>query len=220
MNKLIYIMNFFNNLLDFIKILVKRKSLSWNKIENYIEECEISEGVKIYGNHRIVKATIEKGTYISYNSHISYTKIGKFCSIGANLVCGWGVHPLDGISTSPVFYSTSRQAGFTLSETNKIAERKLITIGNDVFIGANATILDGVSIGDGAVIGAGTVVSKDIPPYAIAVGCPIKIIKYRFSPEIIQKLLDIKWWNFEDLTIIEKEFFNVEKFVSEVKIEP
>lgn len=68
-------------------------------------------------------------------------------------------------------------------------------IGNDVFIGANVTILDGITIGDGAVIGASAVVSKDIPPYAIAVAVPAKVIKYRFDEQTIQKLQEKEWWN-------------------------
>ena len=106
-----------------------------------------------------------------------------------------------------MFYSVSKQNGFSLTNKNKIKEQKEIRIGNDVFIGANVTILDGVTIGDGAVIGAGAVVVKDIPPYAVAVGVPAKVIKYRFTPEQIKALLEIKWWDFD-----ETELQNVEKY--------
>lgn len=71
-------------------------------------------------------------------------------------------------------------------------------IGNDVWIGRDVTILPSVNIGDGAVIGTGAVVNRDIPPYAIAVGVPAKVIKYRFTPDEIEKLLKIKWWNWTD----------------------
>src|SRR5690606_35624172 len=99
--------------------------------------------------------------------------------------------------------------------TDKIVERKHIYIGNDVFIGMNVTILDGIRIGDGAVIGAGAMVSKDIPPYAIAVGNPIRIIRYRFNDELIKKLLEIKWWDWEKskLTSVERDFDNIEEFI-------
>ena len=102
-----------------------------------------------------------------------------------------------------------------LNDVFSISPTEDIVYGNDVFIGANVTILDGVTIGDGAVIGAGAVVSKDIPPYAIAVGCPIRILKYRFEPEQIDKLLKIKWWEFEDdkLKDVEKLFFEVNEFI-------
>lgn len=172
-------------------------------------------------------ASIEQNSYIgdySYmaiNGHLRMVKVGKFCSIGPNLLAGYGVHPLDGVSTSPMFYSTMCQNGTTLSETDKIVEQKPINIGNDVFIGANVTILDGVKIGDGAVIGAGSVVSKDIPPYAIAVGCPIKILRYRFPEDTINKLLELKWWNMreEKLPLVEQYFFDIEKFIKECEKE-
>ena len=159
---------------------------------------------------------IGRYTYIATNSNISRTTIGKFCSIGPNFFCGWGEHPINGISTAPMFYSTKKQNGVTLSAQDKFEEHRHITIGNDVFIGANVTVLDGITIGDGAVIGAGAVVSKDIPPYAVAVGCPIQVIKYRFNEKQIDALKKIEWWNFNDdkLKEVEKYFYNVEGFIN------
>lgn len=170
---------------------------------------------KIYPKARLYNSIIGNYTYIAENSIINNTIIGKFCSIGPNLISGWGIHPTDGISTHPMFYSSRKQNGMTLSSVDKIEELLTISIGNDVFIGMNVIILDGVTIGDGAVIGAGAVVSKNIPPYAIAVGSPIKIISYRFNEEIIGKLLNIKWWNFndEDLSLIEKHFFDINEYL-------
>ena len=125
-------------------------------------------------------------SYIANNSRITNARIGKFCSIGPNFSCGLGIHPTNGISTSPMFYSISKQNGITLTKDNKMEETKQTNVGNDVFIGANVTVLDGVTIGDGAVIGAGAVVVKDIPPYAIAVGVPAKVVKYRFEKDKIE----------------------------------
>lgn len=178
---------------------------------------KISDKALMQSPSSITESTIGDYTYGAIYSHISMTDIGKFCSIGPNLLCGWGLHPTNGISTAPMFYSTMKQNGTTLSETNKVVERKRITIGNDVFIGANVTILDGVTIGDGAIIGAGAVINKDIPPYAVAVGCPVRIVKYRFPEDIIEKLLEIQWWNFseEHLKQVEEQFFDVESFVKE-----
>lgn len=183
--------------------------LSWS------DDTTVGKNVLLYPLYHISESSIGDYTYIAQNSFISMTTIGKFCSIGPNLVCGWGIHPTDGISTSPMFYSTREQNGITLSNTDKIEERKPISIGNDVFIGANVTVLDGVTIGDGAIIGAGAVVSKYIPPYAIAVGCPIKIIRYRFDEEKIKALRKIEWWNFdeEQLKQVEELFFDVDKFI-------
>jgi len=128
---------------------------------------------------------------------------------------GWGMHPINGLSTSPIFYSTSNQAGWSLSKEDKFVESAPVHIGNDVFIGANVTILDGITIGDGAVIGAGAVVSKNIPPYAVALGCPIKIVRYRFDEDTVEKLLKKKWWDgdMETLNKVEQMFFDAEKFL-------
>ena len=155
-------------------------------------------------------------SYIAGNSRISNARFGKFCSIGPNFSCGLGIHPTNGISTSPMFYSIAKQNGITLTKENKIEETKQTNVGNDVFIGANVTVLDGVKIGDGAVIGAGAVVVKDIPPYAIAVGVPAKVVKYRFEKDKIEKLLQIRWWDWEQLKLqsIENDFFDLDKFIN------
>lgn len=196
-----------------LKIL--HKPISWGMFSNSTSMLKVGKNVMFSSPYKIHNAYIGDYTYIAMNSIISETDIGKFSSIGPNVFCGWGIHPTNGLSTAPMFYSTKKQNGVTYSESDKIEERKRITIGNDVFIGANVTILDGVTIGDGAIIGAGAIVSKDIPPYAIAVGCPIKIIRYRFTEEQIDALLRIQWWNWDiaDLKEVEQMFFDVDAFI-------
>ncbi len=209
---------------EFIRKIAKRfvlfalpelKKVDLDFIKKSIINSEIAETAKVYSPYNINNSHIGAYTYIAPNSQISYATIGKFCSIGPDFKCGWGIHPTKGISTSPMFYSTYKQNGITLSEKNKIEERKQIKIGNDVFIGRNVTVLDGITIGDGAVIGAGAVVSKDIPPFAIAVGSPIKVIRYRFTEEQRNKLMEIKWWDFneENLKEVEKYFFDIDIFL-------
>ena len=156
-------------------------------------------------------------SYIAKNCTINHCTIGKFCSIGPNFCCGLGIHPTNGVSTAPMFYSTMKQNGFSLCKKNKIEESLHTSIGNDVFIGANVTVLDGVKIEDGAVIGAGAVVVKDVPPYAVVVGVPARIIKYRFDQQTIGELLKRKWWDgsLEDLSKVERLFWDVEEFLSE-----
>lgn len=201
-------------------INVDTKDFAWHQFTNKVYECKISPKSKLYSPYHLDYVTIGDYSYIANNSWVSRVDIGKFCSIGMNFVCGRGIHPINGISTSPYFYSINKQNGASISATNKVEERKWITIGNDVFIGMNVTILDGVCVGDGAVIGAGAVVSKDIPPYAIAVGCPIRIIGYRFENKIINELLEIKWWEKSDkyLRMVEARFFEVEEFINAVKV--
>jgi len=180
-----------------------------------ISNSVISEKANISSPAQIGSSQVGDYTYIAGQCTITLTKIGKFCSIGPNLVSGFGIHPTNGLSTSPAFYSLAKQCGVTFSKTNKITENLPINIGNDVFIGMNVTILDGVNIGDGAIIGAGAVVSKDIPPYAIAVGSPIRIIKYRFDQPEIDELLKIKWWDFSEdkLQDVEQYFFDPQAFI-------
>lgn len=214
------IRNSLYNILRLIKLSGESKIVYWDKlVGNISPDCNIDKQAAVLNTHSLSNVTIGKGTYIANSALVMNTTFGKFCSVGPNLSCGWGIHPLDGVSTSPVFYSTKTPVGFTFSDSDKCVEHKHITIGNDVFIGRNVTILDGVTIGDGAVIGAGAVVAKDIPPYAIAVGCPIQIIKYRFSPEIIAALLESKWWDREDAVLkeVERNFFDVEKFLDFLK---
>lgn len=196
--------------------LLRDKKYDFSMLKQWQNCIDNEHHIIQYAPYSITDTEIGDYTYIASNSHISMTTIGKFCSIGPNLVCGWGIHPTNGISTSPMFYSTRKQNGMTLSDSDKVEERKPIKIGNDVFIGANVTILDGVTIGDGAVIGAGAVVSKNIPPYAIATGCPIEIKRYRFPHEQINALQKIKWWDYDEemLKDVEKYFFEVEKFIN------
>jgi virginiamycin A acetyltransferase len=205
------------NFLKFIvKLFIDSDKLNLDGFVSFKSNSTISNKSKIHGKYHIVNSEIKDYSYISNNSIVSNTIIGKYCSIGPNFYCGRGIHPLNGISTSPMFYSNKFQNGFSYSKEPKINETALINIGNDVFIGANVTILDGITIGDGAVIGAGAVVSKNIPSYAIAVGSPIKVIKYRFKEDVIKRLLETKWWDksSDDLHMkIENCFFDVENFI-------
>lgn len=194
------------------------KSLNLDWLKGVSNNVVFGEKTKVYAPYSLHNIKIGDGTYLSLNARCSNTTIGKYCSIGPNLICGWGIHPTDYVSTSPYFYSAGKQNGYSLVNKNSFEERQSITIGNDVFIGANVTILDGISIGDGAVIGAGAVVSKDIPPYAIAIGVPIEVKKYRFSKEVIDKLIALRWWDLDDKVhqLMVKYQSDVEQFLKEV----
>lgn len=147
------------------------------------------------------------------------TSIGKFCTIAENAVLWNANHSVDNISAHPLFsanylswldpfYHSLRDEGMDTDKMVKwceemknahIAEprkKQTLIIGNDVWIGNGAKVLQGVTVGDGAIIGAGAIVTKDVPPYAIVAGNPAKIIRYRFEKDIIERLLEIKWWNY------------------------
>jgi acetyltransferase-like isoleucine patch superfamily enzyme len=103
------------------------------------------------------------------------------------------------VSTHPAFFSRHHKSSSLSFAVDKSFEEKLnTTIGNDVWIGANAVVVDGVTIGDGAIIAAGAVVTKDVPPYTIVGGVPAKIIRKRFSEAEINFLLDLRWWEKSD----------------------
>jgi carbonic anhydrase/acetyltransferase-like protein (isoleucine patch superfamily) len=95
------------------------------------------------------------------------------------------------VSTSPFFYTSDKSN----TDLHYFEVNRLTTIGNDVWIGSRAILIDGVTIGDGAIVGAGAVVTKDVPPYAIVGGIPARIIKYRFEPEEISFLSKLRWWD-------------------------
>lgn len=181
------------------------------KIGNMSVAYKCSFGIynTIYENVHLINVNIGDFTYFSHDSYFSYTTIGKFCSVGPEVICGLGVHPSSGyISTHPAFFSTQKQAQITFANKNIFEEHKQTYIGNDVWIGARAIIIDGVTIGDGAIIAAGAVVTKDVPPYAIVGGVPASLIKYRFNDAEIKLLRRVKWWN-KDIEWLKK---NCQKF--------
>jgi virginiamycin A acetyltransferase len=139
-------------------------------------------------------------------------EVGRGCSLGTNIhIHIYGAHDYLAVSTSPLMPLVNYKDFIPL------LPKEDVQIGNDVWIGNDARILSGVKIGDGAVIGAMTVVAKDIPPYAVVVGNPARIIKYRFSESQIKSLLKIRWWDWPHQKINEnaKLFFShdIDKFI-------
>lgn len=170
----------------------------------------------------LTKSSVEIGkwSYVGWGSAIfsffatDKVIIGKFCSIAGYVkFFTGGEHNHKGkISTFP-FKSFFNQR----TEQDDIVSKGQIIIGNDVWIGSHSIILSGVHIGDGAVIGAGAIVTKDIPPYSIAVGCPAKVVGYRFAEDKIQKLIKLKWWEWDDKKIrqVYLDFYtDVDEFIN------
>lgn len=154
---------------------------------DYGKYTSLSSGV-IFSN-----SVLGDYSYVNYYSIVHQTTIGKFCSIGPHVVIGLGNHPVrDFVSTSPKLFLK----GY-FSPREQYDQFPRVEIGNDVWIGANATLVNGIKVGDGAVIGANAVVTTDVPPYAIYGGVPAKLIRFRFSEEQREFLLKFKWWERE-----------------------
>jgi len=171
------------------------------------------------GHHSlIVDCSIGGYSYVSHDTEIVFTKIGKFCSIGPGCRIGLGMHPSDHVSTSPVFFSTRNQAGISFAPADVFEENREIRIGNDVWVGANAMILDEVEIGTGAIVAAGSVVTKDVAPYTIVAGVPAIPKRKRFSDEHIDCLLRSCWWDWtpERLSKYGPRFSRADQFIEEV----
>ena len=126
---------------------------------------------------------------------ITKTSIGNYCTIGNNVFIGQGEHDYKQVALSGQLYNFNAYDKYT---------KKECIIGNDVWIGVSAIILRGVHVGDGVVVGANSVVTKDIPDYAIVVGSPAKIIKYRFNDKKIEIIKKSNWFykNIDEAKII------------------
>ena len=137
-------------------------------------------------------------SYVSRGARVFNAAIGRFCCIGPEALIGLGRHPTrQFVSSHPAFYSTRAQAQLTFVTQQKFEEFARVTIGNDVWIGARAIVLDGATIGDGAIVAAGAVVSGEVPPYAIVSGIPAKVARHRFDEATIEAIRRSRWWDLD-----------------------
>lgn len=172
-------------------------------------------GGELYGCH------LGYGTYVHKGSALRNVKLGRFCGVGENVNIRLFEHPIHMVSISPCFYRKEHTLETFVDENlfddlQSNSEGYSVVIGNDVWIGSNVSIKSGVTIGDGAVVGTGAVVMKDVEPYAIVGGVPAKRIRYRFTADQIEDLLQIRWWD-KDIAWLEKNgkrFADVDGFIA------
>lgn len=147
---------------------------------------------------RTTLAEVEMGdySYVVHDAQIIYATIGRFCSIASHTRVNPGNHPLERVALNHFTYRASAY-GLGEDEAGFFDWRRShrVTLGHDVWLGHGVIVLPGISIGTGAAIGAGAVVTKDIPPFAVVVGNPGRVLRFRFPEAVRESLLRIAWWD-------------------------
>jgi len=185
-----------------------------------IKDCSFGEYVEIGVYNNIQESVIDDYSYTSENCQIINSVIKKFVNIASYVRLNPSQHPISWASQHHMQYR-KEMFGFGIDDEDFFDWRreKKVEIGNDVWIGHNVVVMGNVTIGDGAVIGSSAVVTKNIPPFAIAVGNPARVIKYRFDQQIIQSLQQIAWWNwdYEQIKLAIDDFKDINSFIEKYK---
>ena len=158
-----------------------------------------------------IRADTHIGAYTEIGRQVEAqaADLGRYCEVGPGSLLGATGHPTTWLSVSAFQYKEAAWGWHPSAADNEIIDPEaggrqsfrsvggdLATIGNDVWIGANVVVLRGVTIGDGAIVAANAVVTKDIPPYAIAGGIPAKVIRPRVADDLRDEMLELQWWRF------------------------
>lgn len=172
---------------------------AWVSGSKISADCQVAKGCKIYratlsGHVRIARCTSLWGPSIFVSGGGQGVEIGSFCSIAHHVSLQEQFHNPQRTTTYFIERNLLRQA----AAPESVISKGCIRIGNDVWIGAGAQVLSGVTLGDGAIVAAGAIVTRDVAPYAIVAGNPAQFIRYRFGPDRIEQLLALQWWHWSE----------------------
>ncbi len=191
------------------------------KLENgaLITDSEIEGNVTIDKYSCVNRCTIMRYFGLGCFSYVANSHIGRYCTFGARASVGTFSHPTNWLSIHEFQYrDTSKIYGESLltNGINIAPKNPVLTIGNDVWIGDNASVKYGLTIGSGAIIGLGAVITKDVPPYAIMGGNPARILRFRFNETIIEKLLALEWWSLDINDLAHIKFSDIHSAIDEI----
>lgn len=182
-------------------------------LASHVEINRVTFGryVRIAHHAQISNSTLGDRTSVGRYTKITNSEIGKYCSISWDVTIGATQHPLSNPSTHAFWYRSQ----FGIVNQDARLDPSIVCIGNDVWIGCNVVIMPGVNVGDGAIIGAGSIVTRDVEPYSIVAGNPARLLRKRFPDDVIEKMIEVHWWDWDDRVIKD----NIEFFSNPVSIE-
>jgi virginiamycin A acetyltransferase len=173
-----------------------------------VDFSEVGDRVRIGRYNHLLHVEIGTRSFTGPHTVLIKSRIGKYCSLSWGVTVGGGEHDYTRLSTHSFLYSDYDGLRPAAEPPTYDRFAAPCTVGSDVWIAASATILRGVKVGDGAVVAANAVVTRDVPPYALVAGVPARVMKLRFQENVIERLLEIRWWDFPDALIRDNfEFF-------------
>ena len=183
-----------------------------------LNNCLIDSTARVCSRSELTSVKIQRYSYVGNQCFLVNVDIGSFCSIADRCCIGGANHPIDRVSTSPVFHDGKNIMGSNFALHPAVSTPKTI-IENDVWIGMGCYIKAGVTIHNGSIVGMGSVVTHDVPAYEIWAGNPARKIRDRFDDNMKRELLDIKWWNWDEKMIRENAhlFNDPVKFADQIK---
>lgn len=182
-------------------------------------ESRLGRNAVLFQKAALCSSSLGVFSYVQAGTTINNADVGPYCAIAGNVVVGLAAHPTSMVSMSPVFYdNTQPLPEFFVDSPSYTGTMPRTTIGADVWIGQGGLVKAGVTIGVGAVVGAGAVVTKDVRPYAIVAGNPCREIRLRFPPALCQRLIDSRWWEQDERTLVSlaAHFANPEAFCNQL----